>query len=168
MPMDTRSIAAVLLKVTGLVLIVIAISQLPAYFPLTGRGYDFSIGEVLATTALALGPFAVLGLVLWFFPGTVANRIVSSAATESAVVDIRPIELVALTILGVYLLAHGLVGAVRDTVLLIVMHRQNADLTVVPASVMAHIAATAVELVIGAGLCIGAKGVSRVIERLRR
>jgi hypothetical protein len=156
--MDTRSIAAVLLKVTGLVLIVIA----------TGRGYDFSIGEVLATTALALGPFAVLGLVLWFFPGTVANRIVSSAPAESAVVDIRPIELVALTILGVYLLAHGVIGAVRDTVLLIVMHRQNADLTVVPASIIAHIAATAVELVIGAGLCIGAKGVSRVIERLRR
>src|SRR5258708_306657 len=123
--MDTRSIAAVLLKITGLVLIVVSVSQLPGYFPLTGRGYDFSIGEVLATAAIALGPLVLLGLGLWLFPGTVANRIVSSAPTDTVIVDGRPIELVALTIVGVYLFADGLIGAVRDAVLLVFMHRQN-------------------------------------------
>lgn len=167
-PMDTRTIATMLLKVTGLVLIVISISQLPGYFPLAGRGYDFSIGETLATAALALAPLAALGLALWFFPGTVANRIVSGAPADSVVGDVRPIELVALTVLGVYLVAHGFIGAVRDVVLLVVMHRQNANLAPVPASIIAHTAATIVELLIGFGLCIGARGVSRVIERLRR
>ena len=165
--MDTRSIAAVLLKITGLVLIVISVSQLPGYFPLTGRGYEFSIGEILATAAVALGPLVVLGVGLWLFPGTVANRIVSGAPTNPVIVDGRPIELVALTIVGVYLVADGLIGAVRDAVLLIVMHRQNEVAPLLPASVIAHIAATVAELLIGATLCIGAKGVSRVIERLR-
>jgi hypothetical protein len=166
--MDTRSIAAILLKITGLLLIVISIGQLPGYFPLTGRGYDFSIGELLGTAALTLAPLAALGLVLWFFPGTVANKIVSSAPADPMGADVRPIELVALTILGVYLVTSGLIGAVRDIVLVIFMYHQNENLALIPASVIAHIAATVMELLIGVSLCIGAKGVSRVIEGLRR
>lgn len=166
--MDTRGIAAVLLKVTGLVLIVFSISQLPAYFPLTGRDYEFSMREVLATTALGLGPLVAAGLILWFFPGTLTNKIVSSASPDSAPTDSRPIELVALTILGVYLMAHGIIGAVRDIVFVIVSSRQTYDLAAVPASIIAHAAATGAELLMGLGLCIGAKGIARVIARLRQ
>ena len=166
--MDTRSLGAILIKVTGLVLMVVSISQLPAYFPLMSRGYDFSIGETLGTAALALAPLGVLGLVLWFFPGTVANRIVAGAPAADSPVDFRPLELVALTVLGIYLLAHGLIDAVRDAVLVVVMHRQNQDLALIPASIFGHVAAAIAQLLIGAALCIGAKGVSRVIEGLRR
>jgi hypothetical protein len=166
--MDTRNIGALLLKITGLVLIVICVSQLPAYFPLTGRGYDFSIGEVLATAAIALGPLVLIGLVLWFFPGTVTNKIVSDVAADQPLVDSHALQLVALTIVGVYLVADGLVGAARDVVLLIFMQRQNENSAAIPASVIAHVGATVAKLVIGASLCIGAKGVSRIIERLRR
>ena|SRR5258706_7505803 len=165
--MDTRSIGALLLKVTGLVLLLVAISQLPAYFPLTGRGYEFSTGEALTAAAIAVGPLVLGGLVLWFFPGTLVNKIVTPGASDTLSVDGRPLELVALTVVGVYLVADGLIGSVRDVVLLIYVHRQN-DVIAVPASVFAHIAATVAELLIGAGLCIGANGVSRVIERLRR
>ena len=165
--MDSRSISAILLKVTGLVLVLYSISQLPGYFPLTGRGYDFSIAETLATAGIALGPPALLGLILWFFPGTLVNKIVTPASSENVPVDGRSLELVALTVVGVYLVADGFIGAVRDAVLLIVVQRQN-DVLAVPASVIAHIGATIAELLIGAGLCIGAKGVSRVIERLRQ
>jgi hypothetical protein len=166
--MDTRTVSTILLKVTGLVLLVVSISQLPSYFPLTGRGYDFSIGEVLATAAAALVPLALVGLALWFFPGTVANKIVSTTSAESATADSRPIELVALTVLGVYLVADGLIGAARDVAIVIVVNRQDASSSLLPASIVAHIVATAVQLLIGIGLCIGANGVLRVIERLRQ
>ena len=165
--MDTKAIAALLIKLTGLVLVVVAVSQLPRYFPLTGRGFEFSIGEVVATTAIALGPLAALGLILWFFPGTVTNKVVSGAPVDSAPVDARPIELVALTILGVYLLADGLIEAVRDIAVVIIVSRQDASAAMIPASIIGHLAATIAQLVIGAGLCIGARGVSRVIARLR-
>ena len=166
--MDTRSIAAMLLKLTGLVLVVACVVQLPAYFPLTTRGFDFSIGEIVGAAALAIGPMAVLGLFFWFFPGTVVNKVIASDGAEPPVADMRPLELVALTILGVYLFTDGLIGVVRDVVLLIAMHRQDPGLSLIPASLVGHIAAIAAELVIGAGLCLGARGVSRVIEKLRR
>src|SRR4051812_24485584 len=159
--MDTRSIAAVLLKVTGLVLIVFSVSQLPGYFPLTSSTYRFSIAEVLSTTAIALGPLTLIGLLLWLFPGTLTNRIVSSAPSDLGVADVRPIEQVALTILGIYLLAHAIIGGARDVILFIVVNRQNGSLGAVPASVIAHAGAAVVEAVIGAVLCIGAAGVSR-------
>src|SRR5258706_15047987 len=108
--MYTRSIAAVLLKVTGLVLIVVCVSQLTSYFPLTASSHGFSIAEVLSTTAIALGPLTLVGLVFWFFPGTLTNKIVSGAPSDSVVADVRPIEQVALTILGVYLVAHAIIG----------------------------------------------------------
>ena len=166
--MDTRSIAALLLKITGLVLIVISISQIPGYFPLTHRDYGFSIGEVLTTAAVALGPLVLIGFVLWFFPGTVTNKIVSTAPSDSTVFDVRPIELVALTILGVYLGTHALIGLIRDITFLVVENRQTNGLVTTPASVIAHLVAAVAELVIGVGLCIGARGVARVIERLRQ
>ncbi|WP_171160071.1 hypothetical protein [Usitatibacter palustris] len=163
--MDTRSIATLLLKTTGLVLIVVCVAFLPGYIPIGVRGNEFSIGELLGAAALALGPLAILGALLWFFPGTVANKVVASTPADNGPFDTRPLELVALTVLGVFLVADGLIGAVRSIVLLIYIHRQ--DLTPVPASVVAHAVATTAELIIGVALCIGAKGVSRVIGRLR-
>ena len=167
--MDTKSIAAIIIRIVGLVMIVISVLQIPAYFPLTHRGYDFSVGEALATGLLALGPLALAGLLFWFFPGTITNRIVSGArAPDSSATDFRPLQLVALTVLGIYLLASGLIGVVRDVVLVIVMHRQSSGTELIPASIVAHIAATVAQLLIGAGLCIGARGISNMVERLRR
>ena len=156
-----------MLKVTGLVLLLVSVSQLPGYFQLTSRGYEFSLGDTLTAAALGLGPLAVLGLVLWFFPGTLVNKIVTPGPADPAPLDTRPLELVAITVVGVYLVADGLISAVRSGVLLIFLQRQD-EVTVIPASVFANIGATVAELVIGATLCIGAKGVARAVERLRR
>ncbi|MGE0356193.1 MAG: hypothetical protein AB7P08_04690 [Burkholderiales bacterium] len=157
-----------MLKITGLVLILISVAQLPGYIPLTGRGYEFSFGEVLTTAAVGIGPLVLIGLGLWFFPGTAANKIVAGAPTDSPISDTHSLQLIALTIVGVYLVADGLIGAVRSTVLLIVMYRQADVAPPIPASVIAHAAATLVELLIGVSLCVGAKGVSRAIERFRQ
>ena len=166
--MDTKTIGTILIKTTGLLLLVVSVSQLPGYFPLTGRGYDFSIGEALAAAALALGPIALLGFGLWFFPGTLVNKIVYSSPADPPSTDTRPIELVALSLLGVYLLADGLIGIVRDIVIVIVVNRRDQNMDLLPASVVAHMVATGVQLLIGGVLCLGAKGVARFIEKLRR
>jgi hypothetical protein len=164
---DTKSVGAIIIKITGLVMVVLSVVQIPAYFPLTNRGFGFSIGEFLATAGLALGPLALAGLLLWFFPGTITNRIVSGAPPAGSSTDFRPLELVAITVLGIYLFADGLVGAVRDIAIFIAVNRQNPS-ELVPASIVGHVSATAAQLVIGAILCIGAKGISTTLERLRR
>ena len=165
--MDTRSIGAIVIKITGLVMIVVSVVQIPAFFPLTSRGYGFSYGELLATAALGLGPLALIGLLLWFFPGTITNRIVSGAPLAGSPADFRPLELVALTVLGIYLVADGIIGATRDVAFVIAVNRQNPS-ELLPASIIGHIAATAVKLAIGVVLCVGAKGVSRAVERSRQ
>ena len=167
-PLDAKGIATIIIKITGLVMLVVAIIQIPAYFPLTGRGYDFSIAQTLGMAAAGIGPLALAGLVLWYFPGTVTNRIVSGPAAGGATRDFRPVEIVALTVLGVYLVAHGLVDAVRDTVILIVLNRQDSTAALLPASIVGRMAGTLAELLIGATLCVGSRRVVDAIERLRR
>lgn len=166
--MDTKSIAAIIIKITGLVMVVLSVIQIPSYFPFMDRGYDLSIGQTLAAVALGLGPLAFAGVLLWFFPGSITNRIVSGPLPTTSTVDLRPLELVALTVLGIYLLAAGIIGAVRDAVIIIVANRQNLGSELIPASIIGHIAGIIADLVIGATLCIGAKGVSNVVEKLRR
>jgi uncharacterized membrane protein (UPF0136 family) len=166
--MDTRGVGAIILKITGLVMIVTAVIQIPGYFPLTTRGYDLSFGETLGAAAVALGPLAIVGALLWFFPGTITNRIVSGAPASHGPIDFRPLELIALSVLGIYLLTGGLIGLVRDVVIVIVMSRQASGPDLIPASVVAHAAATIAELAIGATLCVGAKGISRMVERWRQ
>jgi hypothetical protein len=166
--MDTRSISAILLKVTGLVLILYCVAQLPAYFALRSPGYDFSVAQLSLTVAATLGPLAILGVILWFFPGTITNKIVSNGSVESPAMDGRQVEIVALTIVGVFLVAEGLIGAVHDITLFVAFNRQSDIPMTIPSSVFAHVAATVAEILIGLTLCIGAKGIAEVIRRLRR
>jgi hypothetical protein len=166
--MDSKTLAALLLKITGLVLIVVSVSQVPGYIPLAQRGYNYSIWEVLGTTLVAFGPLTAIGVVLWLFPGTVANKIVSSAPSGSPAADTHAIEIAALTVLGVYLMCHAVIGLTRDITFLIVETRRSDALSVTPVSVITHLVSTGVEFLIGFGLCIGSRGVSRVIEKLRR
>jgi len=165
--MDTRSVAALILKVTGLILIVLSIIQLPGYFPLSDTPYRFSLEEVSLAIGLSLGPLLVAGLVLWFFPGTLTNKLVSPPSSEAPSIDLRPIEQMALTVLGVYLVTHAVVGTVRDIIFFVMVNRESADLGKVPTSVVAHFGATLCEAVIGVILCLGARGASRLIERMR-
>jgi hypothetical protein len=165
--MDAKTISAILLKVAGLMIVAMCVAQLPSYFPLMGRGAEWSLTEVLATSAISLGPLTVLGLCLWFFPGTIANRIVSGESLSRSASDVRAIELVALTVLGIYILTWGVIDVVRDVVFIVAMQRQSPDYVPIPASIVGRIAASVAQLIIGAWLCVGARGISRVVERLR-
>lgn len=165
--MDAKTIAAIIVKITGLVMVVLAVIQIPAFLPFTSRGYDFSVAEAMGAAALGLGPLALIGLLLWFFPGTITNRIVSGAPATGSPVDLRPLELVALTVLGIYLFADGIIGVVRDIAIVIAVNRQNSPPELIPASIVGHIAAVVAQLAIGAALCVGAKGISSIVERLR-
>ena len=164
--MDARSLGVILLKVAGLVLIAMSVAELPGYFPLARRGWDWSLGEVLATAALSLGPLALLGLLLWLFPGTIANKIVTGPPAPGGETNARSVELIALTVLGLFLVARGLMDGVRDVAFIVVAQRQAPD-AMLPPAILAHMAAALAELVIGVGLCIGAPGISRVIARMR-
>ncbi|HZZ91012.1 MAG TPA: hypothetical protein VFE23_00515 [Usitatibacter sp.] len=165
--MDMRGISAVLLKITGLVMVVMCIAQVPSYFSLMTREGGWSFWQITGTAAMTLGPLTVAGLVLWFFPGTVANKIVSVGDAAQGSFDWRPLELIALTILGLYLIARGVVNLTFDVVVMALMLDQSPDFSSLPLSTIARMVAAGAELAIGFILCIRRRGVIRILERLR-
>jgi hypothetical protein len=167
--MDTRGVGAILLKVAGLVLIVMAVADLPSFFSPLSMGANWSIKEAVGTAALILGPLIVLGILLWLFPGTIVNKIVADApASSQASSDPRPIELVALTFLGIYLVARGIIDGGQVLVFVIATQIQSSEHAFISASIFSRFAAVVLEVLIGVFLCIGAKSLLDLIARLRR
>jgi hypothetical protein len=107
-----------------------------------------------------------LGAVFWFFPGTISNKIVSANAPEKALLQFREVQLIAITVLGLYLLAHALTEIAYLVTTAVSFYRQNPDMSLAP--MLGRAAATAMELFVGGTFCIGAKGLARLIERMRQ
>src|SRR5207248_3298182 len=70
--MDTRTFAATLLKVAGLIICVFTLTKIPSYVPVPTLG-DLPADPYsrILIAAINLVPPFLLGLALWFFPGRV-------------------------------------------------------------------------------------------------
>jgi hypothetical protein len=165
---DTKSIAAVLLKVAGLILIGACVTQLPSYFPARFEGSNWSFAESVVSAAATVGPALLLGLCLWFFPGTIANKVVAPVPEASTPFEFQVLLLIAVVILGLFLIAHGTVDLVYHVATLVQMQRLNPAIPFVPPSVFAGLIASALEIVIGLAFCLGRGGIARLVERARR
>ena len=166
--MDTRGIGAVLLKVAGLVLITMSVANLPGFFSPLSAGVDWSFGESAGAAAVILGPLAVLGVVFWLFPGAIVNKIVAEApSSQASSFDPRPIELIALAILGIYLIARGAIDLIQVISFIVAMQVQNSEHAFISATIISRVAAIGAQVLIGIWLCVGAKSVAGLIARLR-
>jgi hypothetical protein len=164
---DTRSIAVVLLKIAGLVLIGACVTQLPSYFPVRLEGGRWSPAESLVAAAITVGPAALLGACFWFFPGTIANKIVTANPGTFESSGLSAILLVAIAVLGLFLMAHGAIDLVYHVATLVRLQHLNPDIAVAPPTIFAGAIASVVEIVIGLAFCIGRRGIGRIIERAR-
>ena len=156
-----------LLKIAGLVIIVLCVGQLSGYFSLMTREAGWTLAQVLGTVAMTTGPLVVLGVALWLFPGTITNKIVARESSSESKLEVRNLELVALTVLGTYFIARGITGLAYEIVLAIGLQREIPGLESIPPSVIAQTALAVAEMVVGVYLCLGAKGIIRTVERLR-
>jgi hypothetical protein len=161
--MDIRAISAVLLKVAGLVLIALSIAQVPSHFPLAMREGWGSVALLLAI-AVGIGPQLLLGAAFWFFPGTIANKIVAGPTMPEAS-DFKELQLVALAVVGVYLIAQALTECAYLAATVIAVSRESPDVPLTPLAGRA--AAAIAELMIGVGICLGRAGISALIHRMR-
>jgi hypothetical protein len=109
----------------------------------------------------------VLGLLLWFFPAKVTNRIVSGDKLSGDRFGVREFERVALTILGAWLVAYGVADLIYDVTSVIVTQRDFPQQRGAFVPHMPRIFASAAKVIIGISLVIGAKGIARIIDRVR-
>lgn len=166
--MDAQTLSRVLLKVAGLVFIAMALAQAPGYFGATMGGNRWSLGEAMALSAIGLGPLLLLGAAMWFFPGTITQRIVAVEAGPDERFGARRFELVALTCVGIYIVSQGFVTLVYDAIIVVAVQRQVDNLRDVPPSLYAGIVGAILQVAAGAAICLGARGIMRVVRRLRR
>ena len=155
--MDTRTLAATLLKVAGLVIALHALMNLPSYFPLgTPGGPPPSPSLAIAGAALNVLPPFLLGLALWFFPGRVSNKIITPPV-EGEATTVASIERVAVTVLGLYFLTWGLADLARQLAILAQLEENRK--IIVPGALSA-----AIQIAIGLVFAFGAR---RIITLLR-
>src|SRR5215472_16745649 len=164
--MDARTVATILLKVFGLVIFANAVFDIPSYSlgPFDGS-VPIPLDQRLAQAATALLLPIVFGLLLWFFPGTVTNRIVSGARSDNAF-GAREFERVALTVLGAWLVTYGAIEIVSNLLSFYFTARDHPGLPM-PARAFAGAIATLFEILIGLFLVFGTPGLQRLIERVR-
>jgi len=166
--MDTKTLSATLLKVAGLVVLAWVAVQLPSYFPLAIDPYaPRSLADGALAASIALAPMALLGAVFWFFPGSITNRILFRSGEKDAPVAVADVERVALTVLGVYLVVHGIVDVVYNAITVINVHRSTLEPKSLPPITIAGIAASALEALLGACLALRARGLVGFLERAR-
>src|SRR5476651_1708503 len=147
--MDTRSIAAVLLKIAGLIMIGACVAQLPSYFPIRLAGSNWSPAEALLAAAVTVGPAALLGACFWFFPGTIANKIVVADPSSSEPIELHAILMIAIAVLGLFLIAHGTTNLVYHIASLVQLQRLEPGIPFIPPTMFAGAIANAVEVIIG-------------------
>ena len=163
--MDTKDLATLLVKTAGLTIFGLAVIRLPAYFPPWNA--NASMGVMFAEAAVTLALPILLALLFWFFPATLTNKMVSGEKVAEAQFGLREFEHLALTVLGVSIVAYGVADFIHAATLAFFVHNQHPEVTPLPADLYAGMVFPAAKIAIGAGLAIGAKRIGQFVARLQ-
>jgi hypothetical protein len=161
-----EDIVAVASRLFSIFLLITIARQVPSAIALLSQdvGADFI---ALVAIVLLAGVF-VCGI-LWFFPLTVARKLLpvmkeqNSATSMDASVGLS----VGLTLIGVWVLANGLIDATYWTTLFLRTRQLDTTYFEWSHEHIANMVATVVELVLSAWLIFGASGIRRLIYRYR-
>jgi ABC-type arginine transport system permease subunit len=77
--MDYKSLTLLSLRLTGVIILVVAVTALPNTF-LSLHVWSNRAGSALLLITMVSGLPTLVGLLLIYFPGTIANRMVSAGA----------------------------------------------------------------------------------------
>ena len=166
--MDMKDLAALLVKTAGLTLFGYALIRLPVYIlPVGDPNAPFSIGALFAQAGVILALPMLLGLLFWFFPATVTNKMISGEKLAGAQFGLREFERVALTIVGVSIVAYGLADFIHAVAFAYILHNEHPEVTPLPAEVYAGIVFHVAKIAIGMSLTVGARGIGQFVARLQ-
>jgi hypothetical protein len=169
--MDYRSITTLLLRLTGVVILAAALIQAPKWIVsliLSTASGGVNAGDWLLT-AVPSTVSTLIGLLLIYFPATVANRIVSGGGES---MDNRHLEQIGFSILGLYFVATAMFDGVYLLAKLrlypLIFYPDLSDRPIrLTDSQFADIASTGTQFVVGVALLFGGRGLANIVHRLR-
>jgi hypothetical protein len=166
--MDTKDVSAILLKTMGLVMLAYAVFAIPSYFPPRVNLTDqYSILDALVEAGGTLALPFVFGLLLWFFPATVTNKIVGGKKLSGERFGAPDLERVALTVVGLWLVAYGVADMVYTLSTMVTLQLAYGERVAQLSRYIPGIITSAAKVAMGVGLAFGAKGIARLIDRVR-
>jgi hypothetical protein len=112
--------------------------------------------------------FVCIALMLWFFPVTVARKILpkDDRKTGETEISLKDIDVVAYSILGVWLLATTIPDVIYWLLVLATLEHKGL-IPYMTHSRLASVIATIIQFGIGIWLMLGAKGLRGLIRKLR-
>jgi hypothetical protein len=126
---------------------------------------DWNWALFLAATSL---PIVAISALLWFFPLTVARKLLPVMREPRPPADpgsLTALEL-ALTVIGFWVLSTALTDAVYWSVFLVQVYNSSIPVAADPTQ-KASLAATVAELLIGLWCVFGSRGLANLVTRIR-
>lgn len=161
--MSREDIVAILCRLFAVLLVIAAVREIAQAVLLTS-----SDRSILVPAAALSVPLLLAAGLLWKFPLVVARKLLPVMRTGSPALDPRSrttLEL-ALTAIGFWVLAMGIVDLTYWVNLLWLAHGTDASLAPAP-TMQANLVATGVEVALGLWLVFGSRGLSAMALRLR-
>jgi hypothetical protein len=163
---DYSSIVRLAVKLFGMALVAYGAITLSSYLPSVFAERNWREKESIVWVAYFL-PLAVpilFGLLLWFFPATVANTVIrSKLPAKTGKNDFaRDLEQIGVSLLGLFLLYQALSDIIYHVTFRALIGRVR-----VPDDFLALMAATTVEFVLALIFVFKARGVVNLMQRMR-
>jgi hypothetical protein len=178
--MDYRSISALALRLAGVFILVSGIAGMPntfvnLYVFAAREALSPSVLPVLLQTFIAASGALIIGLLLVFFPSVVANRVVNAEAVgKEGSLGYRELQALGFSVLGLYFVAIGFFDGIywfaRARIYYQVISEASAAFPRPPALApdeFGGAVSSALQFLGGLGLLLGARGLSRLVQKLR-
>jgi hypothetical protein len=167
--MSREDVVAVALRLFALFLL-ISVVRFVGTGAVQPPGAETSAGSMLGWLLLASTPVLAFAAFLWFFPLTVASKLlpVMREPRPALRADAIEVEGIAFTLLGLWLLAGAISDAIYYATFLLVVSRMDAPpWDVTPPETVAGLISTGAQLLIGVWLLLGSRGLMHVLRRWR-
>jgi len=170
--MKYNDLSILLLKISGLLIFIISMINLPNYFVnyySLQNFYDNQVSDfftILVSVAIPLAITILISFVLLIFPKSLTNAFVLKT-TDKSEINLESIPSVVFMGLGMYILAFALADAVYWVSHFSFIQRGIPGAEYLTLENKARFVATVAEILIGLGLLLGAKGINNIVLKLR-
>ena len=174
--MDHKALSALILRIAGLLVIVYTVINVaksfgPFFDPTMMRGVG--VWPVVLAALLSVGLPILIGLLLIYFPSTMATSVLKVQGAEVNAEDIRPLQRVAFSTLGLWLALYAIIDAVYFWGKTRLYFQYMEDMPAygkapaLPPDDFGGLLSCAVQLVIGVCLLLGSRGLVNMLVRIR-
>lgn len=165
--MQKEHIVAIAVRLFSIFMFVYLVRYMSSFIPIITDPITYKGRQLLPILFVIVLIF--VATLLWFFPLTVAKKILPNINPSPASVPLaaKEIELVAFTVLGLWMLAHAIPDVFYWGTFVYMIKSSNLSVGGLRPEQVSAILATIIELAIGLWLLVSSNGIIQLIRKVR-